>query len=560
MPARDFYEQRGAPLASMFLNFDQIHRLTGLADYPLVIHSSQTSRAQFVPIHRFFGELFPHLASILPTETIYLIGGGASWVIAGNSEYRDLDFCIVTQECPFEKFEFLKESLISLLEDWCSIKRRRFGSQQFRKELWDAYFYKSSTTHLCLSFGNIDIKILKDGGRSHLFDHDGVGIRLCWGEISRARIELIPGAIQQDLSRSLDAVYNKKLILSRPETAYNFHFRVFQKFTEGFFVEVDLIQRALIEMADSFQKNPRFQECFRFFCQNHLTVDNAQTYKINLLCALQGSKQISQGIKDPLRKSLEELLDERMGLAPQVVLWEPYQELLSLLAGIFFAKSRDLRVIGHHLHVEKKHYFLPKPLPDCLLEVVTELPLDPSSCMDILENWFWMTPESSLLREMVLSDLNQRFFPAVLAKSVNKLEIHRRIHRFLTPFVACQLSQDDPLAFLIDAFQTGGLTYEMVLEIFPQVMHKRTYNPEKIIDFFGFFGIQDFLDQKRYFLRSYFLQPEKRNDFLKSKEIFHTLFGSRAFDEMSMMYPSTFLKPAQAGSKMKLSMWRPKFL
>ncbi len=540
MPATDFYEQRGAPQASMFLNFDQIHRLGDLGKYPLVIQSCETSKAKFGTIDRFFGELYPHLAAFLPNETIYLIGGGASWVISGNSEYRDLDFCIVTQECPFEKFEFLKQNLISLIGDWTSKKRGRFGSQQFRNDLWDAYFYKSSSTHLCLSFGNIDIKILKAGGRSHLFDHDGVGINLCWEELSRSRIELIPGAVQQDLLKCLDAVFNKKLILSQPETAYNFHFRVFQKFTDGFFVEADLIQRALYEMADAFQKNPRFREVFRFFCRNHLTVENAQTYKLNLFNALQVSKQIEEKIKHPLRRDLEELLDERMGLAPQVVLWDPYQELLSLIAGIFFANSKNLYVIGHHLHVEQKYYFLPKPLPDCLFEAITELPLDASSCMDILENWFWMTPQPPFLKEIALSDLNERFFPAVLAKSFNQLETLQRIYRFTAPFGAFQISLEDPLGFLINLYQTGGLTFEVVSDIFPKVMYKRTYPPEKIINFFGFFGEQDFLEQKRYFLRSYFLQPEKRNDFLNSKEVFQSLFGSLAFDEMSRMYPSTF--------------------
>lgn len=529
---------------SLFLNHTQISRLVDLGQYQLELRVSEDSKDHLPSISKLFDDLAPCLAQIFPADKVYLIGGAASWVIAGNGVYGDLDFCVEIDACQDEKFELLKDRLICLVQTWLPGRGRRFWHIDPRQKIWESYFYKSNTAHLTLSLGNLDIKILRKGCRSNLFDHDSIGIRICWEDLARSKIETIPGAVHKDFDSSLDAVFHKKLILTRPDSAHNFHFRVFQKFSEGFIVEYALIQRSLVEIKLSFQINPRFFELFRFFCQNHLSVENGRVYQLNLLNALSVSEQIPLELKNPLRLGIEKVLDEHMGQVAQEAFWDPYQELLSLVTGLFFTRSKDLKVFGHHLQIEKKHYFLPKVLSDCLLDAVTTLPLDPFSCFDILQNWFWMSPEPCLSREMILDDLCRRFFPAIITKSQNHQEMSRKIHQFLAPLNARRFAIEDPLGFLFDAWEKRGLTRDIFVEVFPKVIAKRNYKPDKIIEFLSFFDVHDFLDQKRLFFRSYYLNPEKRIDFFKLVEIFSKLYGSEALSEMLSMYPLSFFSTA----------------
>ena len=249
-----------APSTSICLEHEQLQRFHSLLQAQILLEPKEDFREKFWSVERKIGEIFSFLLSFSPPKKLHLIGGAAAYIIGGDQSYLDIDLAFFDEENPLEAYQAYKVYIVDLVQQWVNYARPHGKRALSSAEVIDIYFYKSIDRHLCLSFGNVDVKILKPGARPHLFDDDSLSLVLESCCLENSRITLVPNALTQDLPYVLNLFKYKILVLSQPETAYAFHFRVFKKFCNGFLVPQDLMDLTLEHMAKNFTQNPLFKE------------------------------------------------------------------------------------------------------------------------------------------------------------------------------------------------------------------------------------------------------------------------------------------------------------
>ncbi|MFZ4673567.1 MAG: hypothetical protein ACOYL1_04415, partial [Chlamydiia bacterium] len=227
--------------SSFVLDPAQIGRLETLLSTQFVLQPKKEFQQEFCSVERGMGELLSHLLSLTANGELYLIGGAAGHIVSGNQSYSDIDFALFEEQDPQKSYQTFKTYMVDLVQNWVNSARSPRKKALSSQEVFDVYFYKSSDRHLCLSFGNVDVKILVPGARTHLFDDDSLAVELRPDPLNNCSISLVPEALNPDLEHVLELSRYKILNLSQPETAYGFHFRVFKKFSQGYLVPQELI-------------------------------------------------------------------------------------------------------------------------------------------------------------------------------------------------------------------------------------------------------------------------------------------------------------------------------
>lgn len=526
--------------SSFVLDPAQIGRLETLLSTQFVLQPKKEFQQEFCSVERGMGELLSHLLSLTANGELYLIGGAAGHIVSGNQSYSDIDFALFEEQDPQKSYQTFKTYMVDLVQNWVNSARSPRKKALSSQEVFDVYFYKSSDRHLCLSFGNVDVKILVPGARTHLFDDDSLAVELRPGPLNNCSISLVPEALNPDLEHVLELSRYKILNLSQPETAYGFHFRVFKKFSQGYLVPQELIDLALHHLQQSFLQNSHFKESLRFFCLNHLERVNVLNFKLNLHNALFFCKDIPESAAEVILAAIDEELDPFLGYFPHAVAWDPYKELLSVLSSALLNSPEKLVIKKNAFALLNHQFFLPKSFAASVEDICHFLPQDPQTSLKVFSNALLLyAAEPGISAEKVetffekLYELYLEKYP-LTGEQQAEWEKIRKNHR-LPP-----LSQKDPLDYLKNLNKTHLLTQEVFHQLMPICILKGRYSEEELKQFLFEFPPDKALEEKRMFLRKFTLDPIQRPTFLVMEHLLRKFFGGNLYEEFLDLYPKTF--------------------
>jgi len=243
------------------LNEEQRLRWEALLQFGILLGTKTHPVQRLLQWIRCFGPS-PYL------EDIYLIGGGARFVIA-DYPFSDVDLAIFDAKNPDDMYKNLINIMVGFIDRFDPQSQQAFH-----------YFFRRNDAHLYLSVGRVDLKVPRCENRSHLFNHDAAVMKLSWDKESfkeKVSIVAVPRAIVT-VQEALDHLFKKRLRLSDPDNAFNYHFRVLKYFTENFEVDPELMGRAIERLRDNLEEEP-----LKLFCKNHLIDDaGAKIFHLNL--------------------------------------------------------------------------------------------------------------------------------------------------------------------------------------------------------------------------------------------------------------------------------------
>lgn len=539
---------------------DQCSRLEELMGQPIVVGPDPNLYADLPVVKRNFGDFLKFLSQRKPDHKVYIIGGAAGWVIGGNS-FSDIDLAIFGVTNPYKSFAEYKEFIVPIVRDWVN-SFGSFGAMQYPhqgafqarqfcrrpltdEEVFKAYFYKSSEEHFCLSFGNLDFKLMQPRARPNLFDHESLGVVSEAGFSANFKMELLPGATNQNFDEVLDFLINRILKISSIDEAYGFGLRVFQKFgVDGFEVEPELLDAAIRQLIDNFKRNPRFFEGLGFFCVNHLCREKALHFKLNLQNAFLFCPDLTVDEKTTLLTGLNLKLNEFMGLSPSGPAEDSYRELLAFFVQGFLFEPDNFILKKRTFILGGLKFYLPKSLKESLEDLFIYLNLDHKSLLQVLQNGLVILSKSHFESPDATVDLIHKTYDILQKKGGVLPEIRTKLealHRFYKNKV---IFDQNPLAELEQLLDKKSFDSKTHCELFFKCMQSGKNSSEEIRDFLLKFSFSKALTEKRGYLRKYYLETQKRVPFLQMQQLTEEFFGPNCFQEFCELYPTTFFSQA----------------
>ncbi|MFZ4773336.1 MAG: hypothetical protein ACOYK9_05040, partial [Chlamydiia bacterium] len=482
-----------------------------------------------------FQDLLAKILSGPCFKDLYLVGGAASWVI-GGFPFGDLDLAMFDSKTPEQSYAQFKDQLLLYIQE--KVNEQRLPTAEKISDLeviWRQYFYKSTEGHLCLSFGNVDLKFPKSGVRSHLFDHDAVGIKI--SKRGGLEIKLVPNAEIGTLSWALDSLRKKRLVLSSPETARLYHFRVFQKLTEGFEVDEQLIAQAteqLIAQATTLmiqdaEKNPHFIRSLSLFSLNHLSEKTKLLFVVNVLNILQ-----AHGVLKPdLLKSIL--------VAMELEQVNAYGELLVRLGRSYLENPTDCQLRPNGCLVDGKQLYLPKPIQECFQDLYQYEIFPPVAYFTILRNWHDSYRKDSEESARSLHFLRTRAIPELRGQYLENRNLVELMDQFERPYIEREWAQKDPLEYTLKSLETTGADPTVIRENISAICRRNTYTQQQVFSLFSLFSEEALHKEKRVVARKFLLDPKRQPDFFTLMCHMKSLFGESCYDEALALFPTSFL-------------------
>jgi len=546
------------------LNPEQLERFRELLATNLLLIPKEEYREDLWVVRRGLGEFLSYLLSMPPCAKIQMIGGAAGWVVSGNS-FQDVDFAIFDSEKPYETFLDYKLALLNLVGYWvnfsCPYGKRPLSND----EIFDIYFYKTSDKHLCLSFGNIDLKIMKPGARTHLFGDDALCLDLHPGEIQKCKVGLVPHSLNSDLDFVIDLSKKKILHLPKPESAYGYHFRVFKKFSEDYLVDEEIIDFALYHMYQTFIQNPfSFKESLRFFCLNHLKKENALNFKLNFHNGIFFNEKIPEALKDSILALVNEELDLFLGYYPQNVCWDPYKELLNVLSSGLRENPEKLFLRPNAFSNHCMQFYMPKPFLRSVEDILHFIPQDPETDMRVLGSALRLFFAQPLASHPEAQAFIQRAYDIYLENYPLTQEVKAKWDNINKTYSFSNFRHQDPFEELKKLSSGELLSKEVFEELMPECIQSGKYSEEELRGFLLKFPPDHGLEEKRIFLRKFYLDPAKRISFSEMEKLLTQFFNERAYEEFLGLYPRSFFEQSSrfieddlidVDSKINLLLW-----
>ena len=539
---------------------DQCSRLEELMAQPIVVSPDPKLYADLPVVKRNFGDFLKFLSQRKPDHKLHIIGGAAGWIIGGNS-FSDIDLAIFGVTNPYKSFEEYKKFIVPIVRDWIN-NSTSFGAMQYPhqgafkarpfcrrpltdEEVFQAYFYKSAEEHFCLSFGNLDFKLMQPRARPNLFDHEALGVVSDAGFSANFKMELLPGATNQNFDEVLDLLTNRILKISSIDEAYGYGLRVFQKFgVDGFEIEPELLDAAIRQLIDNFKRNPRFFENVGFFCVNHLSREKALHFKLNLQNAVLFCPDLTVDEKTTLLTGLNLKLNEFIGLSPLGPAEDSYMELLAFFVQGFLFEPDHFILKKRTFILSGLQFYLPKSLKESLEDLFIYLNIDQKSLLKVLQNGLIILSKSGFESPDATVDLINKTYDILQKKGGVLPEIRGEfgaLHRFYNNKV---IFDQNPLAELEQLLDEKSFDSKTHRELFFKCMQSGKNSSEEIRDFLLRFSFSDVLTEKRGFLRKYYLETQKRVPFLQMQQLTEGFFGPNCFQEFHALYPTTFFSQA----------------